>query len=101
MRGCGVMYTQSRDPGVSDGGLRPDLTAANALAIVPRYAPRRLDERVQLIFLIATVKLKRGDPQAWLTTMLARISDHKITRLDELAPWRGSADAFDHLVHEQ
>ena len=38
--------------------------------------------------LIETAKLNRVDPQAWLTDVLARISDHKITRLDELAPWR-------------
>jgi len=28
------------------------------------------------------------DPQAWLTDVLKRIADHKITRLDELMPWR-------------
>ncbi|MCI4665466.1 MAG: IS66 family transposase [Neomegalonema sp.] len=38
--------------------------------------------------LIETAKLNRIDPQAWLTDVLARIADHKITRLDELAPWR-------------
>ena len=38
--------------------------------------------------LIETAKLNRVDPQAWLTEVLARIADHKITRLDELAPWR-------------
>ena len=38
--------------------------------------------------LIETAKLNHVDPQAWLTDVLARISDHKITRLDELAPWR-------------
>jgi hypothetical protein len=27
------------------------------------------------------------DPQAWLTDVLGRIADHKITRLDELMPW--------------
>ncbi len=29
-----------------------------------------------------------SDPQAWLTDVLSRIADHKITRLDELMPWR-------------
>jgi hypothetical protein len=29
----------------------------------------------------------RLDPQAWLTDVLKRIADHKITRLDELFPW--------------
>jgi hypothetical protein len=27
------------------------------------------------------------DPQAWLTNVLSRIADHKITRIDELLPW--------------
>ena len=38
--------------------------------------------------LIETAKLNDVDPQAWLTDTLARIADHKITRLDELMPWR-------------
>jgi transposase len=38
--------------------------------------------------LIETAKLNGVDPQAWLTETLARIADHKITRLDELMPWR-------------
>jgi hypothetical protein len=33
-------------------------------------------------------KLNGIDPQAWLTDVLGRIADHKITRLDELLPWR-------------
>ncbi|MCG7626096.1 transposase domain-containing protein [Epibacterium sp. Ofav1-8] len=33
------------------------------------------------------------DPQAWLTWVLARIADHKITRLNELMPWRYAAIA--------
>ncbi len=36
----------------------------------------------------STAKLHGVDPQAWLTDTLARIADHKITRLDELMPWR-------------
>ncbi len=38
--------------------------------------------------LIETAKLNGVDPQAWLTDVLKRIADHKITRLDELTPWR-------------
>ncbi len=38
--------------------------------------------------LVETAKLNGVDPQAWLTDILGRISDHKITRLDELMPWR-------------
>ena len=37
--------------------------------------------------LIETAKLNGVDPQAWLTHVLARIADHKITRIDELLPW--------------
>jgi hypothetical protein len=37
--------------------------------------------------LIETAKLNGVDPQAWLTDVLARIADHKITKLDELMPW--------------
>ncbi|NOR67780.1 MAG: hypothetical protein GQ528_10550, partial [Woeseiaceae bacterium] len=35
--------------------------------------------------LIETAKLNGVDPQAWLTDTLARIADHKINKLDELA----------------
>ena len=38
--------------------------------------------------LIETAKLNGVNPQAWLTDVLDRIADHKITRLDELLPWR-------------
>ena len=41
--------------------------------------------------LIETAKLNKVDPQAWLTWVLAQIADHKITRLDELTPWRYAA----------
>jgi transposase len=37
--------------------------------------------------LIETAKLNGVDPQAWLTDVLDRIADHKITRIDELLPW--------------
>jgi len=38
--------------------------------------------------LIETAKLNGVDPQAWLTDTLSRIADHKITRLEDLMPWR-------------
>ena len=38
--------------------------------------------------LIETAKLNGVDPQAWLADTLARLPDHKITRIDELLPWR-------------
>jgi len=43
--------------------------------------------------LIETAKLNGVDPQAWLTDTLGRIADHKITRIDELLPWRYPASA--------
>jgi transposase len=43
--------------------------------------------------LIETAKLNGVDPQAWLTDVLGRIADHKITRLDELMPWSYAASA--------
>lgn len=41
--------------------------------------------------LIETAKLNGIDPQAWLTWVLGRIADQKITRLDDLTPWRYAA----------
>jgi hypothetical protein len=43
--------------------------------------------------LIETAKLNGINPQAWLTDMLGRIADHKITRIDELLPWHCAAAA--------
>jgi transposase len=37
--------------------------------------------------LIATAKLNDVDPRAWLADVLARISDHPVSRLQELLPW--------------
>ncbi len=42
--------------------------------------------------LIETAKLNGVDPQAWLTDILSRIADHKITKLDELMPWHYSPE---------
>jgi len=38
--------------------------------------------------LIETAKLNGIDPQAWLAYTLARISDYKINRVDDLLPWK-------------
>ena len=43
--------------------------------------------------LIETAKLNGVNPQAWLTDVLSRIADHKITRIDELLLWRYAATA--------
>ena len=43
--------------------------------------------------LIETAKLNGINSHAWLTDVLGRIADHKITRIDELLPWRYAAIA--------
>ena len=43
--------------------------------------------------LIETAKLNDIYPQAWLTRVLERSADQKITRLDELLPWHYAASA--------
>ncbi|MBL4558166.1 MAG: IS66 family transposase [Rhodobacteraceae bacterium] len=43
--------------------------------------------------LIETAKENGVNPQAWLTWVLGRIADQKMTRLDELMPWRYAAEA--------
>jgi transposase len=40
--------------------------------------------------LIETAKLNGVDPNAWLADALARIPDYKITKVDQLPPWRSS-----------
>lgn len=37
--------------------------------------------------LVETAKMNNVDPEAWLTWVLERLPDHKITRIDELMPW--------------
>ena len=43
--------------------------------------------------LVETAKLNGVDLQAWLTDVLSRIADHKITWIDELLPWHYAATA--------
>ena len=38
--------------------------------------------------LIETAKLNTVDPNAWLADTLARIADDKITKVDDLLPWK-------------
>ena len=40
--------------------------------------------------LIETAKLNGIDPSGWLADTLARIPDYKITKIDDLLPWRWS-----------
>jgi hypothetical protein len=49
-------------------------------------------ERAAAIYsLIITAKLNNVDPKAWLADVLARIGDHRASRLDELLPWNWKA----------
>lgn len=41
--------------------------------------------------LIVTAKLNDIDPQAWLADVLARIAQHRASRIDELLPWNWAA----------
>jgi transposase len=41
--------------------------------------------------LIVTAKLNDVDPRAWLADVLARIGDHRASRLDQLLPWNWAA----------
>lgn len=36
---------------------------------------------------IVTAKLNGVDPRVWLADVLARVTDHPASRLDELLPW--------------
>ncbi len=38
--------------------------------------------------LIETAKINAVDPHAWLADTLARIPGYKITKVDDLLPWR-------------
>jgi hypothetical protein len=50
-------------------------------------------ERAAVMYtLIQTARLNDVDPQAWLADVLARINDHKITRLAALLPWHWAAE---------
>jgi transposase len=45
-----------------------------------------------MLSLIHTCKLNNVDPQAWLADVLARIADHKITKLSALLQWNWAAE---------
>jgi transposase len=38
--------------------------------------------------LIETAKLNGADPQTWLANTIAGIPDYKITRVNDLLPWK-------------
>jgi len=57
---------------------------------VPGEQPPEISQLADAIAytLIETAKLNAVDPHAWLADTLARIPDYKITKVDDLLPWR-------------
>ena len=49
------------------------------------HEPDLLEDALDLRLVV--LELNGINPQAWLTDVLGRIADHKITRIHELLPW--------------
>jgi len=49
---------------------------------------------------IETAKINAVDPHSWLADILARIPDYKITKVDDLIPWRWNAERSGRTVTE-
>ena len=67
--------------------------ALNPVLVRATLRQNRHDFEGALQDLAGAIKLQPHNAQAWLTQVLARIQDHKITRLDELLPWHYPAAA--------
>lgn len=42
--------------------------------------------------LIETARMNKVDPEAWLRWVFERVADQKMTRLDDLMPWKWAAE---------
>jgi transposase len=82
------------------------ISGKSPLAAAIRYALARMERLRPYLFvgseaggkaaaiaytLIETAKLNAVDPHAWLADTLARIPDYKITKVDDLLPWKWRA----------
>ncbi|CAO3424131.1 Mobile element protein [Azospirillum doebereinerae] len=94
---------------LNDGRLEIDNNAAErALRAVVLGRKNRLfagadigGERAAAMYtLIETAKLNGLDPEAYLRDVIARIADHKITRIDELLPWSWTKPADSTENHD-
>lgn len=66
----------------------PKISGKTSLAEAIRYALEGGGKAAAIAYsLIETARMNSVDPEAWLTWVLTRIADHKINRIDELAPW--------------
>ncbi len=57
----------------------------------PRFTPTTVDDPAESylpVEVVAAPALPLIDPQACLTDTPSRVTDHKITKLDKLIPWR-------------
>lgn len=86
---------------VDDGRLEIDNSAAErALRVVALGRKNYLfagsdaggDRAAAFYSLIGTAKLNGIDPELYLRTVLARIAEHPVNRIDELLPWNLAAD---------
>ena len=50
------------------------------------------DRAASFYSLIGTAKLNGIDPELYLRTVLARVAEHPVNRIDELLPWNLAAN---------